>query len=55
MRIFNSLIVPKILKKGPFGIFNIRSVAKYQKNERRTLWGHIKNFEKKVSQSRKVS
>ena len=30
-RILNSLIVPKILKKGHFAIFNIRSVAKYQK------------------------
>ena len=42
-------------KKGdPLGFFNILSVAKYQKIER-TLWGHSKNFEKKVSQSRKVS
>ena len=33
MRNFNgSHIVPKILKKGPFEIFNIRSIAKYQKN-----------------------
>ena len=54
MRILNSLIVPKILKKGPFAIFNTRSVANYQKNERRTLWGHFKNFEK-VAQSRKIS
>ena len=42
-------------KRGdPLGFFNILSVAKYQKNERRTLWGHLKNFEK-VSQSQKVS
>ena len=42
-------------KRGdPSGFFNILSVAKYQKIERRTLWGHLKNFEK-VSQSRKVS
>ena len=35
MRNFNgSLIVPKNLKKGPFGIFNIRSVARYQTKRR---------------------
>ena len=51
MRNFNgSLIVPKILKKGPFAIFNIRSVAKYQKKLKGGLFGDIKkNFEKKVS------
>ena len=39
-------------KRGdPLGFFNILSVAKYQKIERRTPWGHLKNFEKKVSQS----
>ena len=54
MRNFNgSLIVPKNLKKGPFGIFNIRSVAKYQKNERRTLWGHLNNIEKKSHKAEK--
>ena len=37
----------------PLGFFNIRSLAKYQKIERRTLWGHLKNFEKKVSQPKK--
>ena len=43
----NTLIVPKILKKrDPLGFLNIRSLAKYQKIER-TLWGHLKNFEKK--------
>ena len=42
-------------KRDPLGFFNIRSVAKYQKIERRTLWGHLKNFEKKVSQGRKFS
>ena len=31
MRILNSLIVPKNLKGGPFGIFNIPSVAKFKK------------------------
>ena len=39
MRIFNSLTVPKNLKRrDPLGFFNIRSVAKYQKNEGRNLW-----------------
>ena len=32
MRNFNSLIVPENLKTGPFGIFNIRSVVKYEPN-----------------------
>ena len=58
---FNTKIIPfeKSHKAGncergdPLRFFNIHSVAKYQKNERRTLWGHLKNFEKKVSQSRK--
>ena len=36
-------------KMDPLGFFNIRSLAKYQKIERRTLWGHLKKFEKKVS------
>ena len=52
----NSLIVPKILKKrDPLGFFNIRSLAKYQKIERRTLWGHLKNFEKKSHKAEKKS
>ena len=33
MRIFNSLIVPKNIKGGPLGFFNIHSVAKHQKIE----------------------
>ena len=41
MRILNSLIVPKILKKGPFEIFNIRSVAKYQKKIKEDSLGEI--------------
>ena len=36
-----SLLVPKILKKGPFGIFNIRSVAKHQKKLKGGLFGDI--------------
>ena len=45
--------MPKILKKrDPLGFFNIRSLAKYQKIER-TLWGHLKNFEKKSHKAEK--
>ena len=51
MRILNSLIVPKILKKDPLGSITF-IVAKYQKNER-TLWGHLKNFEKKSHKAEK--
>ena len=48
IRISNSLIVPKILKKGPFGIFlTFVLLQNIKKIERRTLWGHLKNFEKK--------
>ena len=40
-------------KRGdPLGFFNILSVAKYQKIER-TLWGHLKNFEKKSHKAEK--
>ena len=48
MRILNSLIVPKNLKEGTLGLFNIHSV-KIEGG----LSGHWKIFEKKVSQSRK--
>ena len=43
MKIVNSLIVPKNVKGGPLGFFNIHSVAKYQKMKGDPL----KNFEKK--------
>ena len=33
MRIFNSLIVPKNVKGGPLGFFNIHLGAKHQKKE----------------------
>ena len=33
----------------------IHSVAKYEKTRRGTLWGHLKNFRKKVTQCRKKS
>ena len=49
MRILNSLKVPKNVKVGPLGFFNIHPVAKYQKIE----GGPLKNFEKKVTQCRK--
>ena len=35
------------------GFFNTLSVAKYQKIERKTLWGHLKNFEKKSHKAEK--
>ena len=41
MKILNSLIVPKILKKGPFAIFNIHSVAKHQTKLKGGLFGDI--------------
>ena len=54
IRILNSLIVPKILKKGTLWDFlTFVLLQNIKKIERRTLWGHLKNFEKKVSQSRK--
>ena len=54
IRILNSLIVPKILKKGTLWDFlTIVLLQNVKKIERRTLWRHLKNFEKKVSQSRK--
>ena len=40
MRIFNSLSAEKSERRDPFEFFNVRSVAKYQKNEGRTFWGH---------------
>ena len=43
--------MPKKLKGGPLGFFNINSVAKHQKIEAGTLWG--KFFSKKISQCRK--
>ena len=52
----NCLIVPKILKKGTLWDFlTFVLLQNIKKIERRTLWGHLKNFEKKVSQSRKKS
>ena len=52
MRIFNSLIVPKNVKGGPLGFFNIHAGANHQKKEGGPL-KTLKKFEKKVSQSRK--
>ena len=52
MRIFNSLIVPKNVKVGPLGFFNIHSGAKHQKIEGGPF-ADFEKFPKKVSQSRK--
>ena len=46
MRILNSLIVPKNVKGYPLRSFNIRSVAKYSKNER-GLFGDMKKENEK--------
>ena len=51
MKILNSLIVPKILNGGYFGIFNIHVAAKFRKTEEGPF-ADIKIFSKKVSQSR---
>ena len=34
MKFLNSVTMPKNVKEGPFGIFNIHSVADYQNNSR---------------------
>ena len=48
--------MPKILKKGTLWDFlTFVLLQNIKKIERRTLWGHLKNFEKKISQSRKKS
>ena len=45
MRILNSLIVPKILKKRTLWDFSTFVLLQnIKKNERRTLWGHLKNL-----------
>ena len=58
MRILNSLIVPKNVKGGPLGFFNINPVAKSQKKLKGEPFGDIKIFEKKgaakVSKCRKI-
>ena len=47
MRIINSLIVPKIVKRGLLGFFNIHSVAKHQKQYERGAFEDFKKFPKK--------
>ena len=42
------------MKGGFFEVFNVRSVAKYQKNEGRTLWGHLKIFENRSQKAEKM-
>ena len=52
MRILNSLIVPKNVKGGPLGFFNIHPVAKYQKTEGGPF-GDIKKIRKKSHKAEK--
>ena len=50
----NSLIVPKILKKGTLWDFlTFVLLQNIKKIERGTLWGHLKNFEKKSHKAEK--
>ena len=53
MRIFNSLIVPKNVRGGPLGFFNIHSVAKHQKSRREDPLKTFKKFEKKSHKAEK--
>ena len=54
MRNFNgSLIVPKNLKKDPLGFLTFVLLQNIKKIERRTLWGHLKSFEKKSHKAKK--
>ena len=55
IRILNSLIVPKILNKGPFWDFLTFVLLQNIKKLKGGLFGTLKKFRKKVSQSRKVS
>ena len=56
IRILNSLIVPKILKKGTLWDFlTFVLLQNIKKIERRTLWGHLKKFEKKSHKAEKKS
>ena len=56
IRILNTLIVPKILKKGTLWDFlTFVLLQNMKKIERRTLWGHLKNFEKKSHKAEKKS
>ena len=56
MKNFNdSLIVPKILKKGTLWDFStIVLLQNIKKKEKRMFWGHLKNFEKKVSKPKSL-
>ena len=47
MIILENLNSEKGKKEGPFRLFNITFVAKYQKNARGTFLGHLKNFGKR--------
>ena len=45
--------MPKNVKGGPLGVFEHPLFCKIGKNQGGTLWRHLKNLQKKVSQSRK--
>ena len=54
MRVFNSRIVPKNVKGGPLGFFNIHSGAKHQKKtEGGVPLKTFKKFEKKSFKAKK--
>ena len=50
MRILNSLSAEKLESGGPFGIFGIHFVAKYQRNSNEKPLEILKTFRTKVSQ-----
>ena len=52
MRILNSLIVPKDLKEGPFGLFQHPFSCKTLKNQM-SPWVHLKIFLKKSHKAEK--
>ena len=53
MRIFNSLIVPKNVKGGPLGFFNIHSGAKHQKKYKGGPFEDFKKFRKSLTKPKK--
>ena len=55
MRIFNSLIVPKNLKEGTlWDLLTFVLLQNIKKIERRTLRGHLKNFEKSLTKPKSL-
>ena len=53
MRIFNGLIVPKNVKGGPLGFFNIHSGAKHLKIERGPFEDFLKISKKSLTKPKK--